>query len=166
MEKHYNWGLSANEFLIRELRLEDFDNIKPLYSNVQFVPDFDMADMLDGERFVFVLEEVATKNPVVIAGLEPIWEGRWAAWLYPSESFKRHYRSVFKATVQILDKFFSEYEVRRLEATVPVNFPEGRRWLEHLGFDVEGMLRRYDLDGEAHYQYSKVDWDGGQCITS
>lgn len=46
--------------------------------------------------------------------------------------------------------------LRRLQATALASFPEGCRWLELLGFEREGRLRRYGPDGADHFLYARV----------
>lgn len=44
----------------------------------------------------------------------------------------------------------------RLEATVDAGFRQGHRWVTHLGFQMEGLMRRYRPDGRDAYLYSIV----------
>jgi hypothetical protein len=57
-------------------------------------------------------------------------------------------------TMTKLAKWFleeSKDQYRRLDATVRVDFPEGLRWAEMLGFEVEGVMKDYDpKDGCSH----------------
>lgn len=47
-------------------------------------------------------------------------------------------------------------KLRRIEATTEEGFVQGCRWLELLGFQYEGPLRRYGPAGEDHVRYARV----------
>lgn len=42
----------------------------------------------------------------------------------------------------------------RLEATVAADFKPACRWVELLGFQFEGRMKRYGLNGEDHLRYA------------
>lgn len=44
--------------------------------------------------------------------------------------------------------------LRRIESSTEVDFAQGCRWLELLGFQSEGILRQYGPDGSDHRRYS------------
>ena len=46
--------------------------------------------------------------------------------------------------------------LRRIEATSEVNFQQGCRWLQLLGFKSEGVMHKYGLNGEDHIRYSRT----------
>jgi len=47
-------------------------------------------------------------------------------------------------------------KLRRLQATVKANFPEGRRWAESLGFVAEAILEGWGPDGSDYVMYKRM----------
>jgi len=45
---------------------------------------------------------------------------------------------------------------RRIEATVIAGFEPGCRWMKLLGFEFEGVMRKYGSDGSDYLRYAKV----------
>lgn len=87
-----------------------------------------------------------------IAGLLPQWDNRALAWALIAESAGFHFASIHKS----VHRFLAASGVRRIEATVDVDFKQGRRWVEMLGFDIEGYMRAYRPDGADMLLYARV----------
>lgn len=51
---------------------------------------------------------------------------------------------------------FAACEARRIQAHVDPNFAPAVRWVELLGFQYEGLLRRFSPDGRDMAMYSRV----------
>jgi hypothetical protein len=47
-------------------------------------------------------------------------------------------------------------KLRRLEATTPVGFVAGCRWLELLGFEPEATMPNFAPDGSGHRLYARL----------
>jgi RimJ/RimL family protein N-acetyltransferase len=47
-------------------------------------------------------------------------------------------------------------QVQRIEASSEVSFKPGCRWLELLGFEAEGVMKAYGIDGADHMRYARV----------
>ena len=98
-------------------------------------------------------------NGTLIAsgGLFKIWDGMAEAWFIPSELIKPHRRQVVKQLRDHIDQLSVENDYRRLQATSRSDFSAGQRFLEFLGFEREGLLRKYGPDGADHYLYARVN---------
>lgn len=72
-------------------------------------------------------------------------------WAVLAADAGRHMLWLHRATLRFLDI----EPLRRIEATVEEGFGEGCRWLELMGFESEGPLRAYGLNGETHVLYSR-----------
>ena len=53
-------------------------------------------------------------------------------------------------------RFLEIPKLRRIEASSEVDFAPGCRWLELLGFQSEGIMRKYGPNGEDHMRYARV----------
>lgn len=67
--------------------------------------------------------------------------------------------ALLAATRQVrraIDRAFLRLSLRRMETTVRVDFRPGHRWAKALGFEYEGVMRRYGPDGTDHALYGQV----------
>lgn len=94
---------------------------------------------------------VLDRGEVVAAGGFLLqWEGRFLAWAIIGQG--ANMRSLTRIARGVLDGFL----VRRIEATIDVQFRQAAKWVSMLGFQFEGVLRCAGLNGEDFAMYSKV----------
>jgi ribosomal protein S18 acetylase RimI-like enzyme len=72
------------------------------------------------------------------AGISPMWRGRGLAWAYISSDAGEHFMFIHRATARFLDAQTD----RRIEMAVDVDFKEGHRWAQMLGFKLEAERMR------------------------
>lgn len=82
-------------------------------------------------------------EPIASAGVIQLWPGRAYAWAYIGEQAARHWKTVHRAVSAALDGA----KWRRIEMAVDVRDPGAKRWAAHLGFDFEGVARKWTTDG-------------------
>lgn len=87
-----------------------------------------------------------------IAVVVPIWENRAMALMLFSRDAGKWFTRVHKVVV----RFLESCGIRRVEATVDVDFPAGNRWIEMLGFEYEGLMKAYRPDGADMNLYARV----------
>lgn len=96
---------------------------------------------------------VAGDRVIGCAGLVKVWEGRALAWAYLSNEASRHMLGITRATRHFLDVFGP----RRVEMAVDLEFAEGHRWANMLGFSLEaGRMKSYRPDGGTCSLYARV----------
>ena len=93
---------------------------------------------------------------VSAAGIYKVWDGVGEAWLLPSSRMLASPRRTIKAVRSFLDDISEREGFRRVQATTHADFTRGRRFLEWLGFQNEGVLRGYGPDGSDHIIYARV----------
>lgn len=133
---------------IAKATLQHFDEIElqPQQRGAQVEAD---ALISEGPAFA-----VMRKGEVLaIAGIVPMWwEGRFYAWSLLSVHAGPHLLRLTRMIRRYLDSF----PYRRIEMTVDADFSQGERWALALGFEREGLLRRYSPRGEDCWMYSRV----------
>lgn len=82
-------------------------------------------------------------EPLACAGMIELWQGRAYAWAYIAEHAKHHFKAVHRAVTEAL----SQAPWRRIEMAVDVRDPGAKRWAAHLGFEFEGIARKWTTDG-------------------
>ena len=91
-----------------------------------------------------------------IGGVHNIWNGVGEAWLLlGKEAFARP-RTVARHTVNMFDHMQEEHKYQRIQASIAVNDAKAKRFAEWLGFQNEGIMRKYGPDGSDYYRYARV----------
>ena len=101
------------------------------------------------------LSFTALEGDTVLAcsGVVEIWKGRAIAWAVLSGDLKGKFLPIHRAVQRFLD--CAPFD--RIEADVDIDFKEGHRWLQKLGFVMENpRARKYRPDGGDSSIYARV----------
>ena len=90
--------------------------------------------------------------PVCIWGKCPVWNGRSILWCLMGEGSRTCMKQIIELTGAVIVKM----EEARIEATTRVGFKAGSRFLEHLGFQRECIMRKFSPYGDDEYLYARV----------
>lgn len=96
---------------------------------------------------------------VGVGGASMMWTGVWEFWLILSKDTKLdgvHGIVAFDAIKKKVDEIIKDNKIVRAQATARVDFPKAIKMLEALGFEREGLLRRYTPDGASVYRYARI----------
>jgi hypothetical protein len=109
------------------------------------------ARLLEGKFALTALDDEG--QPIMVAGVAPIWENRGLVWSFVGRNAGKHFVAIHKACLEVLDA--APY--RRLEADTACEFKAGHRWLRMLGFVMEAeRMRAYRPDGGDSALYARV----------
>lgn len=86
------------------------------------------------------------------AGILPVGFGLGHMWSLSSVEAAPHFVKIHRCLRRLIDLA----DLRRIEATAEVDFKEACRFLELLNFGLEGIKRKYGLDGKDHCSYGWV----------
>lgn len=89
-------------------------------------------------------------------GLQVQWPGRGILWAILSKNITTQ---MFMTAHRVACRMIREWRDQgyfRLEASADVNFEQGNRWLKLLGFEFEGVARKYTPDGRDVNMYALV----------
>lgn len=95
------------------------------------------------------------QDGVVLAsgGLGVIWMGVAEAWIYISAIAGA---SIILGVKDQLQEWIQDYDLSRVQAVVRSDWKEGRRFLEWLGFYLEGTMRKFGPHGNDACLYARV----------
>lgn len=93
---------------------------------------------------------------VACSGVSIVWPGVGEAWSVITPLIYKYPLFFHKSVKTGLEKIIREKNLHRVQATVVEYFYQGEKWLKALGFLREGLLRRYDLEGNNHWIYGRV----------
>ena len=84
------------------------------------------------------------------------WQ-RGEAWTLFTSLFMKYKKIIWKNIKIYLDQIQKSEHLRRIHALVRLDFPEGCRFLEHLGFENEtpNGLRAFGPNGETLFMYGR-----------
>lgn len=138
--------------IVRDWQPEDLGKIE-IRPEQEYVAEWMLHDdpVLHELRDVGLLKTIEDGDRVVaILGACPEWDGRATLWALISV------HATYEIT-PIAIGLLEELPFFRVEATVDVGFKQGIKWLVHMGFQVEGYLRKYRPDGKDMIMMAKVD---------
>lgn len=110
---------------------------------------------IDGPAFTMLLDNVI----VGCAGIQIFWPGTAVAWAnFAKEAFSHPRYAVWitRMTKGCLRDSVRAFHLRRIEMVVLVGNINNIRWAQKLGFEVEGISRRYTLLDEDVYRMAWV----------
>jgi len=93
---------------------------------------------------------------VAIAGVAPIMPGVGSAWMLGSALVYSYPKALYKATRAFLRAIEEDWNLHRVQASTADNDQVAEKWLQHLGFEEEGIMRRYGPDGSDHKLYARI----------
>lgn len=100
---------------------------------------------------------VFDKNIAIgIVGVLSIWDGLGDAFTIISKDIKNHGRAAYEAAGLLVPTIFNSMKLRRLQATVLVGFDVGVKFIENIGFQREGIMKKWTPDGDDVYIYAMV----------
>lgn len=88
---------------------------------------------------------------LAIGGVAELWSERGIVWGVLDQSIGRAMVPIHRAVRRALEVS----PLRRIEAHVAAEHPEGHRWIELLGFEREGLMRAF-WQGHDYVLYSRV----------
>ena len=93
---------------------------------------------------------------VASAGLVPLWKGVAEAWMISSDDVGRHQIKVARQIRTMFDDVMWQRGIYRAQANIHHKFEKAIRLAEWLGFEQEGLMRRFGVEGADYYRYARV----------
>jgi len=96
---------------------------------------------------------------VAIGGVADLWQGVGEAWLMMTEQAKKHgiYGLIaFNTIERKMNELIVKHKHWRTEANVRADFPEAIKFIEAVGFEREGVRRKYTPDKCDMILYSRI----------
>lgn len=80
------------------------------------------------------------------------WIGMGTLWAFVAQDAGSYFVRLDRCVRRLIEI----PKLRRIEASTEVDFSQGCRWLEILGFQSEGVMRKYGPNGEDHMRYART----------
>jgi hypothetical protein len=147
-------------FLVRTTRPADLLAIETQaaqrFADLRALVPFEAEQALTAylQAYSWTLDSDGT--PLMCIGVVPRWAGVASCWGIFSEDALGHPVRVARFARDGIEAAETRLELRRIETTAPTFHFAAQRWLRHLGFQNEGIARKYGIDGSDHFYYARV----------
>jgi hypothetical protein len=139
--------------------MKHFDEIilrEPDKSGIEQIPHFrHICEVYEKNGGAYTL--LSPDGVVAISGVFPLWPGVGSAWSLTSDLVKKYPKSYYKATKQFLEAIISDWNLHRVQASTLAENGIACNWLRHLGFEVEGTMKKYGPDRADHIMFARVN---------
>jgi hypothetical protein len=106
-----------------------------------------------GQTYVTVLSK---QDIIFTIGYQRIGHDVAMIYINTDRANLRKYKRAFHKTVKLMEEDFKEVMgIRKLLATTPPNCHTSMRWLSVLGFQIEGVIKSFDKNGD-HVLYGRT----------
>lgn len=140
---------------VREFNPYDLEymNLRPMQSPELHLGggnliEYGMAIKQAGECFT----ATSDGKPIATVGLFHFWPGRRYAWAFLADDFCACKLSLTRA----IHRWLRYHGQGRIETAVQCHDPKAIRWAEGFGFQREGLMRRWDANGNDCYMYARI----------
>ena len=89
-------------------------------------------------------------------GVHPMWEGVGEAWLLVGKEGYDKPKTVAQWTDYLFQILQEEHKLFRIQASVSALDLTANRYAQWLGFEKEGIMRKYGPDGTDYIRYARV----------
>lgn len=93
---------------------------------------------------------------VACGGILPMWHGVGEGWVLASHKIHGHTISIPRIIYDILDELMDKHGYWRIQGATLANWKQGLRFARFLGFEKEGLMKRYGPGGEDYVRHARV----------
>ncbi len=119
--------------------------------------DWSMKQIEEVDYREMMLEQYARSiwmdgTVIAVVGIWPQHPGVSRAWTQLSRvGLDLYPKALHQATLECIELGFETFRLWRIEAHCRFGHEEGRRWLRHLGFMPEALMKNYGFGGHPDY---------------
>jgi hypothetical protein len=126
---------------------------KDIYMHDKYIFDIAAAEALKGQAI-----SVISSNEEILAiiGYLGINDGAVELWALTSKLCSKYSLAFHRTLKKHLEIFIKANNLRRVQMTVSQDYSEGIKWAKALGFEPEGILRKYGPDGSDYIMMGRV----------
>ena len=113
-------------------------------------------DSLERLKHSFIETVTINGRPVAIFGLLIQWRGVATAWSVTDDRIEDAPKDFHKVVLEMIEEYTRVFHIWRLQFNVVANYRQGVKWAEALGFENEGLMRKFDPKGRDYYRFARV----------
>jgi hypothetical protein len=96
------------------------------------------------------------KDIVVMGGVHVLWQGVGEGWIMVSKNAHKMPVTVARYADEFFDVIMDEANLQRVQASVHSEDAQAIRFARWLGFENEGLMKKYGPDGKDYYRMARV----------
>jgi len=135
----------------KKFEKEDLDMIE---TNFHF-PESSKAAMMK-ETCLSAYTAMQESRVFMIGGVYGLWDNVGEAWFMMSKYAYDMPRSAAKYSSLLLDHVQEDNDLQRIQASVHADDKQAIRYVEWLGFENEGLMKKFGPDGSDYYRFARV----------
>ncbi len=93
---------------------------------------------------------------IAIGGVTLMWDKVGSGWVMTSGLILKYKAWTHRAIRNILEQAIVKHNLHRIESIILKDHCVSQKWAERLGFEREGLMRKYDTDGNDYYLYARI----------
>jgi hypothetical protein len=93
---------------------------------------------------------------IAIVGIFRVNDGTGEAIAIVSPDVKNYVFQFHRACIKILEDLTKSMKLNRVQCTVKKDFMKGLKWARALGFETEGLLKKYGPEGSDYFMLSRL----------
>jgi len=136
---------------IKRFEKEDLEMIE---TNFHF-PESSKAAMMK-ESCISAYTALLESKVFMIGGVYGLWKDVGEAWFIMSSIAYDKPFAAAKYSSILLDHVQEDAKLQRIQASVHTNDKQAIRYVEWLGFENEGLMKKYGPDGSDYYRFARV----------
>ena len=115
-----------------------------------------MGDAKNLEQDNLSFTAILNNKPIVSAGMKMVWGKVAEGWVIGTDEMWKHPISVAKIIKRDFARIAKEQDIERIQTAVRKDFETGIRFVEWLGFEREGLMKKWGFDGTDQYMYARI----------
>ena len=119
-----------------------------------------VKDIHTGEVPTIILTDAMTvmdgEQPVAIFGSFTFVPGVYHLWGLISEDVRQKPVAFHRVSKELLGYYEKRTNARRIQMDVKASYIEGQKWAKALGFEYEGTMKRFGVNGEDFHLYGRI----------
>lgn len=93
---------------------------------------------------------------LLCGGIVHMWPGVGDGWFFFDEDTPEIFKEIPKTFVKGVRSYFNWVPLQRIQTIVDPEFPTAAKFLRFMGFDNEGIMRKYHSNGNDYYRFALI----------
>jgi RimJ/RimL family protein N-acetyltransferase len=126
--------------------------------NIDTMFDFNVSARraFEGKSGVDGYTLIEDDEVIVCGGVHMMWTGVGEGWLVMSKHAYDKPITVARYTQRLFDTIMGDNAMWRVQASVHTNDEQSVKFAEWLGFEIEGVMKKFGPDGTNYFRMARV----------
>ena len=93
---------------------------------------------------------------IAMIGAVMVWRGVYEIWMLTTPDVEKHAVFFHKSILRLESDYLKTTKCHRVQCVVHEANLRSKKWVEHLGFEFEGLMKHYGENGAHYLRYAKT----------